>query len=47
MECITFGPTYYGTDQVQSFLLFNNGPDMVNYVAVLEEDAEGEEVVSR
>ena len=43
---IKFGATIYGTDQVQSFLLYNDGPDAINYVVVLEEGGEGQEVVS-
>lgn len=43
---IKFGATIYGTDQVQPFLLYNDGPDLINYVVVLEEGGEGQEVVS-
>lgn len=46
VQHVQFGPTYYGTDQLQSFLLCNNGPDMINFVVLLDEDSEGQEVVS-
>ncbi len=46
IQHIQFGPTYYGTDQLQSFLLCNNGPDKINFVVLLDEDSEGQEVVS-
>ena len=47
VQHIQFGPTYYGTDQLQSFLLCNNGPDKINFVVLLDEDSEGQEVVSK
>lgn len=46
VQHIQFGPTYYGTDQLESFLLCNNGPDKINFVVLLDEDSEGQEVVS-
>ena len=46
VDSIEFGATYYGTDQLQSFLLCNNGPDKINFVVLLDEDSEGQEVVS-
>lgn len=46
VQCIQFGAAYYGTDQMQSFLLCNNGPDKINFVVLLNEDTEGQEVVS-
>ena len=47
VQHIQFGPTYYGTDQLQSFVLCNNGPDKINFVVLLDEDSEGQEVVCR
>ncbi|XP_033635373.1 cilia- and flagella-associated protein 47-like isoform X1 [Asterias rubens] len=43
IDCIQFGCTYYGTDKTQFAMLYNNGPDPVSFVTVLEEDAEGME----
>ena len=45
MECVAFGATYYGTDQTESAILFNNRPDPVCFVTVLDEGATGQEVV--
>ena len=42
---INFGSTYYGTDLTKSFVIFNNGPDEANFVVILEEGGEGQEVV--
>ena len=45
VQTINFGSTYYGTDQTQCFLIYNNGPDVANFVVILEEGGEGQEVV--
>lgn len=45
LPCIEFGSTYYGTDQTQVAMLYNNGPERTCFVAVLQEDAIGQEVV--
>ena len=45
IECIKFGSTYYGTDKTESGMLYNNGPEPVCFVAVLDEDAVGQEMV--
>ena len=47
VDCIKFGCTYYGTDKIRSFLLHNNGPDVANFVVILEEGGEAQEVVRR
>ncbi|XP_064627283.1 cilia- and flagella-associated protein 47-like isoform X2 [Lineus longissimus] len=44
MECIKFGNAYYGTDRTEAAILFNNGPEPVNFVAVLQDDAPGQDV---
>jgi len=46
LSCVAFGPTFYGTDKVVSGYLFNNGPEPVKWVSILEEGADGEEAVS-
>lgn len=46
LQCVAFGPAYYGTDRVEPAFLFNNGPEPVKWVSVLEEGADGEEAVS-
>ena len=45
VQTINFGSTYYGTDRTECFLIYNNGPDVANFVVILEEGAEGQEVV--
>lgn len=46
MDCIQFGPTYYGTDKAHAAILYNNGPEPVSFVAILDEDAIAQEAVS-
>ena len=46
VDCIHFGAAYYGTDRTESAILFNNSPDPISFVAVLNDDAVGQEVVS-
>ncbi|XP_076799523.1 cilia- and flagella-associated protein 47-like isoform X2 [Clavelina lepadiformis] len=43
LKCVTFGPAYYGTDRIEPAYLFNNGPEPIKWVSVLEEGADGEE----
>ena len=45
IECVRFGSTYYGTDCTQSAVLYNNGPEPVCFVVILDEDATGQELV--
>lgn len=46
VECVRFGSTYYGTDKLDCAVLYNNGPDSVNFVAVIDENAIAQEMVS-
>lgn len=46
VDCIHFGNTYYGTEQTQCAVLYNNGPEPISFVAVLDENALAEESVS-
>ncbi|XP_059154686.1 cilia- and flagella-associated protein 47-like isoform X2 [Physella acuta] len=43
VDCIHFGNTYYGTEQTQCAVLYNNGPEPISFVAVLNENALAEE----
>ena len=45
VQCIRFGSTYYGTDRTEAAILYNNGPEPVNFVAVVGEDAIVQELV--
>ncbi|KAL5010428.1 hypothetical protein ScPMuIL_012733 [Solemya velum] len=44
LNCVKFGCTYYGSDLTECALLYNNGPESVNFVAVLDEDAIAQEM---
>ncbi|XP_053397416.1 cilia- and flagella-associated protein 47-like isoform X4 [Mercenaria mercenaria] len=44
INCIPFGHTYYGSDRTECALLFNNGPEPINFVAILDEDAVAQEM---
>lgn len=46
LKCVPFGPAYYGTDKIYQAVLYNNGPDDVQWVSVLQEDVDGQEAVS-
>ena len=46
LQCVRFGNTYYGTDKTECAILYNNGPEPVNFVAVVDEDAIAQELVS-
>lgn len=46
VDCIKFGSTYYGCDIIQSYILCNPSPVPLNFVTILDEGAEGEELVS-
>jgi len=45
IKCIPFGNTYFGTDRTEQAILYNNGPEVINYVAVVDEDAVAQELV--
>jgi len=47
VQTINFGSIYYGTDRTECFLIYNNGPDVANFVVILEEGGEGQEVVCK
>lgn len=42
---VEFGPAFYGTDRIEHAYLYNNGPEPVKWVSVLEEGVDGEEAV--
>ncbi|KAL3320710.1 Cilia- and flagella-associated protein 47 [Cichlidogyrus casuarinus] len=44
LSCINFDSTYFGTDKIQCALLFNNSPEKVDFVTILEEGVPGEEL---
>jgi hypothetical protein len=46
IKCVAFGNTYYGTDRTEQAILYNNGPEVINYVAIVDEEAVAQEMVS-
>ncbi|KAM5291042.1 cilia- and flagella-associated protein 47 [Glossophaga mutica] len=44
VECIRFGCIYFGTSKIEHALLYNNSPESVNWVAVIQNDSFGEEL---
>lgn len=45
LKCINFGPLYFGTSKTEQIHLYNESPECMDWVAVLEENAIGEEMV--
>lgn len=46
LRCIRFGSVFFGTSKLEHALLFNNSPETVNWVAIMQDDCVGEELVS-
>ncbi|XP_078416576.1 cilia- and flagella-associated protein 47-like [Cetorhinus maximus] len=44
LECIQFGGTYYGSSKQHQVILYNNSPEAINWVTVMENNAVGSEV---
>ncbi|XP_009886666.1 PREDICTED: uncharacterized protein CXorf22 homolog [Charadrius vociferus] len=44
LECINFGPVYFGSSKTEQISLYNESPECMNWVAVLEDDAIGGEM---
>ncbi|KAL8606797.1 hypothetical protein ACOMHN_049626 [Nucella lapillus] len=44
ISSISFGHTYYGTDRTEHAILYNNGPELINFVAIVDEDAIAQEL---
>ncbi|KAK7797018.1 hypothetical protein U0070_021120 [Myodes glareolus] len=44
LECIRFGSVFFGTSKLEHALLFNNSPETVNWVAIMQDDCVGEEL---
>lgn len=45
LECIQFGSAYYGTSKLEQIFVYNNSPESINWVTLMENDAVGSEVV--
>ncbi|XP_027672760.2 cilia- and flagella-associated protein 47 [Falco cherrug] len=44
VECINFGPVYFGSSKTEQVTLYNESPECMDWVAVLEDNAIGEEM---
>ncbi|XP_012863928.1 cilia- and flagella-associated protein 47 [Echinops telfairi] len=44
IECIRFGSVFFGTSRIEHALLYNNSPEAINWVAIMQDDAVGEEL---
>ncbi|XP_028902353.1 cilia- and flagella-associated protein 47 isoform X2 [Ornithorhynchus anatinus] len=44
LECVSFGSVFFGTSKTEQAVLYNKSPEPVMWVAVLEDDAVGEEL---
>ncbi|XP_060231199.1 cilia and flagella-associated protein 47-like [Meriones unguiculatus] len=44
LECIQFGDVFFGTSKIENALLFNNSPETINWVAIMQNDCVGEEL---
>lgn len=44
-KCVDFGSVYFGTDNTESAFLYNNSPEPVCFIAVLNQGTPGEEMV--
>lgn len=47
LECIHFGSVFFGTSKIEHALLYNNSPEPINWVAIMQNDSVGEELVSK
>lgn len=45
LKCINFGPLYFGTSKTEQINLYNESPECMDWVAVLEDNAIGGEMV--
>ncbi|XP_062039112.1 cilia- and flagella-associated protein 47 [Lepus europaeus] len=44
LECIHFGSIFFGTSKIEHALLYNNSPEPINWVAIMQDDSVGEEL---
>ncbi|XP_049622847.1 cilia- and flagella-associated protein 47 [Suncus etruscus] len=46
LKCINFGSTFFGTSKLEQIYIYNNSPESVTWVAILQDDTVGEEVAT-
>ncbi|XP_077000992.1 cilia- and flagella-associated protein 47 isoform X2 [Tamandua tetradactyla] len=44
VDCIRFGSVFFGTSKMECALLYNNSPEPINWVAIMQDDSVGEEL---
>ncbi|XP_054551875.1 cilia- and flagella-associated protein 47 [Talpa occidentalis] len=44
LDCVRFGSVFFGTSKIEQILLYNNSPEPINWVAILQDDSVGEEL---
>uniref|UniRef100_A0A8C9P009 Uncharacterized protein n=1 Tax=Spermophilus dauricus TaxID=99837 RepID=A0A8C9P009_SPEDA len=44
LECIRFGSVFFGTSKIEQAVLYNNSPESINWVAIIQDDSVGEEM---
>ncbi|XP_012585704.1 PREDICTED: calponin homology domain-containing protein 2 [Condylura cristata] len=44
LDCIRFGSVFFGTSKIEQILLYNNSPEPINWVAIMQDDSVGEEL---
>ncbi|XP_074066731.1 cilia- and flagella-associated protein 47 [Macrotis lagotis] len=44
LKCIQFGSVFFGTSKIEHAILYNNSPEQMSWVAVMEHEAVGEEL---
>ncbi|XP_026954861.1 LOW QUALITY PROTEIN: cilia- and flagella-associated protein 47-like, partial [Sagmatias obliquidens] len=44
LEGISFGPVFFGMSKIEHALLYNNSPEPINWVAIMQDDSVGEEL---
>ncbi|XP_020737338.2 cilia- and flagella-associated protein 47 [Odocoileus virginianus] len=44
LECISFGSIFFGTSKIEHAHLYNNSPEPINWVAIMQDDSVGEEL---
>ncbi|XP_016288857.2 cilia- and flagella-associated protein 47 isoform X1 [Monodelphis domestica] len=44
LKCIQFGTTFFGTSRIEHAIIYNNSPNSMSWVAVMEHETVGEEL---
>uniref|UniRef100_F7F8R3 Cilia and flagella associated protein 47 n=1 Tax=Callithrix jacchus TaxID=9483 RepID=F7F8R3_CALJA len=44
LKCLEFGAVYFGTSKLKHARIYNNSPEPINWVAIIQDDAVGEEL---